>query len=114
MDISNLTKNRIRDYLKEGKRFDSRDLLELRELKIETGVVNNAEGSARVKLGKTDVIAGVKMNVSEPYTDSEESGTLVTTVELLPLASDKFEAGPPRIEAIEMARKNKVVDTHIF
>lgn len=104
MEVSNLTKERIHEYMKEGKRFDSRGLLDYRELSIEIGISKNAEGSARVRLGKTDVIAGVKMNAAEPYTDSEESGTLVTTLELLPLASDKFESGPPRIEAIEMAR----------
>lgn len=104
MEVSNLTKKRIRDYLAEEKRFDERGLLDYRDIEIEVGVSKNAEGSARVKLGKTDVVAGVKLDVSEPYTDSEESGTLITTIELLPLASEKFESGPPKIEAIEMAR----------
>jgi len=104
MLVSNLTKNRIHDYLKEGKRFDNRGLLDYRHLTIETGISINAEGSARVRMGKTEVIAGVKMNVSEPYTDHEGEGTLVTTLELMPLASAKFESGPPKIEAIEMAR----------
>lgn len=104
MEVSNLTKKRIHDYLAEGKRFDNRDLLDYRELVIETGVSKNAEGSARVRLGKTEVIAGVKMDVTEPYTDHEEEGTLITSLELSPLASSKFELGPPKIEAIEMAR----------
>jgi len=104
MIVSNLTKNRIHDYLKEGKRFDNRGLLDYRNLTIETGISKNAEGSARVRLGKTEVVAGVKMNVVEPYTDHEDEGTLITTLELMPLASSKFESGPPRIEAIEMAR----------
>jgi len=102
--ISNLTKQRIREYLLKGKRFDDRELLDLRNIEIETGISKNSEGSARVKIGKTEILAGVKLDVSEPYTDSEESGTLITTLELLPLSSSKFEPGPPRIEAIEMAR----------
>ncbi|MFH1711239.1 MAG: exosome complex protein Rrp42 [Nanoarchaeota archaeon] len=104
MEVSNLTKKRIRDYLKEGKRFDNRGLLDYREIVIETGISKNAEGSARVKLGKTEIVAGVKMNVAEPYTDHEDEGTLITTLELVPTASSRFELGPPRIEAIEMAR----------
>jgi exosome complex component RRP42 len=79
-------------------------LLDYRKIEIEIGISKNAEGSARVKIGNTEVIAGVKLNVSEPYTDSEESGTLVTSLELLPLSSSKYEPGPPRIEAIEIAR----------
>ena len=104
MDISNLTRKRIHDYLMEGKRFDNRKLLDFRDITIETDVSKNAEGSARVKFGKTEVIAGVKLGVGEPYTDSEESGVLITTVELLPLSSPKYEPGPPRIDAIEIAR----------
>ena len=104
MIVSNLTKNRIHDYLKEGKRFDNRGLLDYRNLTVETGISINAEGSARVRLGKTEILAGVKMNVSEPYTDHAGEGTLITTLELIPTASPKFESGPPRIEAIEMAR----------
>lgn len=104
MEISNITKKEIERFLKEGKRFDSRGKFELRDLKIETNVSKWAEGSARVRLGKTDVIAGVKLDMGEPYPDNEEEGTMMTTVELLPLASDRFEYGPPRIEAIETAR----------
>lgn len=104
MEVSNLTKKRIVDYMKEGKRFDSRGLLEYRGIKIELGVSKNAEGSARVKIGGTDVIAGVKLELGEPYTDHPDAGTLITTVEFLPLSSDRFEPGPPRIDAIETAR----------
>ena len=70
METSNLTGNRIREYLEKGKRFDGRKPEEFREISIETGVSKKAEGSARVKIGKTEVIVGVKMDVTEPYPDS--------------------------------------------
>ena len=66
--------------------------------------MNKAEGSARVKIGNTQVLAGIKMDVGEPYSDSPESGVLTTAAELIPLASPDFEAGPPRENAIELAR----------
>ena len=72
METSNITGERIKKYLSEGKRFDGRKLDEFREIVIETGISKNAEGSARVKIGKTEVIAGVKMNTSEPYPDSPD------------------------------------------
>ena len=103
-EISSLTKKRIIEYLGEGKRFDGRDMLEYRNIEVETGVSKNAEGSARVRLGKTEVIAGVKLAVGEPYPDNEEEGTMITTMELLPLSSEEFNYGPPGIEAIEIAR----------
>lgn len=104
MDVSNLTKARINELAEKGKRFDGRKLLEFRDIVIETGISKNAEGSARVKLGDTEVIVGVKLDVGEPYTDSPDSGAMAVAAELSPLASEKFELGPPEIQAIELAR----------
>ncbi len=104
MEVSNLTKRRIKDYLEAGKRFDGRELLDYRDIDIEIGISKNAEGSARVRIGKTEVVAGVKMGAGEPYPDHEDEGTMMTTLELLPLSSEEFDYGPPRINAIETAR----------
>ena len=104
MKTSRLTEKRISEYLKEGKRFDGRKPEEFRNIEIETGVSKNAEGSARVKLGKTEVLVGIKMSVGEPYPDSPDKGNLMVTAELLPLSSSRFEGGPPRFPAIELGR----------
>jgi exosome complex component RRP42 len=104
MEVSNLTKKRIKDYLEAGKRFDGRGLLDYRDIEIELGISINAEGSARVRIGKTEVVAGVKMDAGTPYTDHEKEGTMMTTLELLPLSSEDFDYGPPKIESIEIAR----------
>lgn len=104
METSYLTEDRIREYLSQGKRFDGRKLDEFRDIFIETGISKKAEGSARVRLGKTEVLVGVKMDVAEPYPDSKDEGNLMTTAELLPLSSDRFESGPPKIDAIELGR----------
>jgi len=104
MKTPKITRERIEKYLAEGKRFDGRKLEDFRDIEIETGVSKNAEGSARVKLGKTEVIVGIKMNVSEPYADSPDKGNMMVTSEFLPLSSDRFELGPPKIESIELAR----------
>ena len=104
MLTSKLTGERIKKYLAEGKRFDGRGLDEFREIKIETGVSKNAEGSAKVKVGDTEVLVGVKMNVDTPYPDSPNKGNLMVIAEFLPLSSPRFESGPPKIDSIELAR----------
>lgn len=104
MLTSNINRERIKQYLSEGKRFDNRKPGEFREVTIEPGVSKNAEGSVRVKIGKTEVLVGVKMGLGEPYPDSPEKGNLMTTAELLPLSSPRFENGPPKFPAIELAR----------
>ncbi|RLG17566.1 RNA-binding protein, partial [Nanoarchaeota archaeon] len=103
-------KNFILDLAKKGMRIDERGLNELREVKVSCGVSKNAEGSARVKLGKTEVMVGVKMDVGEPFADRPDEGILIVNAELSALASPEFEPGPPGEEAIELAR---VVDRGI-
>lgn len=93
-----------RELLDSGKRPDGRKFDEMREIKIETGVYERAEGSARVTLGKTLVAAGIKMGEGEPYADSPDVGVLSSNAELVPTASPRFQAGPPDENVIELAR----------
>lgn len=100
----------VRNIVESGKRLDSRELSEYRPVSIETGVITSAEGSARVRLGSTDVLAGVKIDVGEPFSDTPDEGVLMVSAEFVPLASPEFEPGPPREDAIELSR---VVDRAI-
>jgi len=103
-------KEYITGLLEKGKRIDGRKPLEYRKISLEYGISKNAEGSARVKIGNTEVLAGVKLSIGEPYPDSEDEGTMSISAELSPLSNPNFELGPPGIQAIELAR---VVDRGI-
>ncbi|MEK6876303.1 MAG: exosome complex protein Rrp42 [Nanoarchaeota archaeon] len=107
----NELKNHIIKLFTSNTRLDGRKFTEYRKpLKVETGFTNTAEGSARVILGKTEVLAGVKMEIMKPYPDTLDEGSIMIGAELLPLSSPDFELGPPGIQAIELAR---VVDRGI-
>lgn len=108
--VADIKKDYIVSLLEQGKRQDGRAFDEYREIKVEKGVSNNAEGSALVKIGSTQVMVGVKMAVGEPFPDMPNSGVLTTNAELIPLASPSFEKGPPDEDTIEIAR---VVDRGI-
>ena len=98
-------KDYIKSVLDKGLRLDGRKPEEFRKpIKIEYGVSDKAEGSARVIMGETEVIAGVKMDVGSPFPDTPNEGVLITTAELLPLASPEFLPGPPDQKSIEIAR----------
>jgi exosome complex component RRP42 len=108
-----ITKVRLRQIealLEKGKRLDERGLLDTREIKIEQGIIEKAEGSARVYLGKTEVLVGVKVETGEPFPDTPNDGVQTVNAELVPLASPNFEPGPPDENSIELAR---VVDRGI-
>ena len=97
--------------LESGKRLDGRSPLEYRKpVHIEYGFTKTAEGSAKVIVGETEVMVGIKMEVGEPYPDTPGEGTIIVGAELLPLSNPNFESGPPGIQAIELAR---VVDRGI-
>ena len=96
--------NYVLSLIQQNKRLDDRKFDEYREIKIETGISKNAEGSARCKIGDTEVVVGIKMAVGEPYTDSPDEGTIIVTTELSPIASPLFELGPPGSQATELAR----------
>jgi len=108
--ISELMRAHIYRLAEKGERVDGRALDEPRKLTVERRFVETAEGSTRVRLGNTDVLVGIKMSIGEPYPDTPNTGVLSTSLELVPMASPTFEAGPPSPQAIEIAR---VVDRGI-
>ncbi|MFW9974076.1 MAG: exosome complex protein Rrp42 [Candidatus Thorarchaeota archaeon] len=103
--ISHIDREFISDLLRKGERIDGRAFNEYRPIELEVNVVPaKAEGSALVKLGDTSVVAGVKVLVGEPYSDSPDEGVTMVTAEMSPIASPLFELGPPKEDAIELAR----------
>ena len=108
--IDELKKAQILELLEQGKRIDDRALDEVREISIETNAIPKANGSARVFLGDTEVICGVKIQPDRPFPDTGDKGLFICTAELLPLSHPTVETGPPQPPVIELAR---VVDRGI-
>lgn len=93
-----------------GIRIDGRKQDEYRKISIEKNLIEKAEGSTLVMMGKTQVMVGVKLDIGEPFPDKLDEGVLMVGAEFSPIASPSFETGPPRENAIELAR---VVDRGI-
>ena len=102
--IDSLKKTHIIELLKDGKRLDGRSLDQPRELTIDIGVIPKAEGSARARLGDTEVVAGVKVQPERPFPDTGDQGMLMCTAEILPIAHPTAETGPPTPDVVELAR----------
>ena len=108
--IDELKRTQILELLEQGKRVDGRALDEVREIAIETNSIPKANGSARVFLGDTEVVCGVKIQPDRPFPDTGDKGLFICTAELLPLSHPTVETGPPQPHVIELAR---VVDRGI-
>lgn len=116
--IAKIKQKQIVQLIDEGRRLDGRELAEYREIKLEEGTIERAEGSARVRIGKTDVVVGIKIEMGEPFPDTPDEGVLTVNAELVPLASPGYEPGPPDENSIELARivdrgirESKMIDT---
>jgi exosome complex component RRP42 len=102
--ITRVRLQQIEKMIEKAKRLDERGLGDYREIKIEQGLIEKAEGSARVLLGKTEVLVGVKVETGTPFPDTPNNGVMTVNAELVPLASPTFEPGPPDENSIELAR----------
>jgi exosome complex component RRP42 len=116
--VTRVRLQQIEKLIEKAKRLDGRGLGDYREIKIEQGLIEKAEGSARVLLGKTEVLVGVKVETGTPFPDTPNDGVMTVNAELVPLASPTFEPGPPDENSIELARivdrgirESKAIDT---
>jgi len=65
--IPEIIKESVTNLVKNGERSDDRAFDDYREISLETGVIEKAEGSARVKIGKTQIMVGTKPQIGEPF-----------------------------------------------
>ncbi|MGQ9478427.1 MAG: exosome complex protein Rrp42 [Thermoproteota archaeon] len=119
--ISKLEQQELRRLLSDNKRVDGRSILQYRNISVELGYVEKADGSALVRLGNTKVLAAVKVGVAVPFADTPNDGILIVNAELVPLASPTFEPGPPSEESISLSRyvdrsirESKTIDLSSF
>jgi len=108
--VPKLLRAHLSDLAVNDARIDGRSQWEGRNLEIEHSVLPRAEGSARVRMGDTIVLAGVKFQIMQPYPDRPNQGGLMCSADVRPIAGRNWEAGPPSPEAIELGR---VVDRGI-
>ena len=108
--VPKLLRAHLTDLAVNDARIDGRSQWEGRNLEIEHSVLPRAEGSARVRMGDTIVLAGVKFQIMQPYPDRPNQGGLMCSADVRPIAGRNWEAGPPSPEAIELGR---VVDRGI-
>lgn len=62
------------------------------------------DGSVEVQLGQTRVLAVVKGEITQPYPDRGNEGSLAIFTEFSPMGDPAFEPGRPSEMAVELGR----------
>ncbi|KAJ2782537.1 hypothetical protein H4R18_002230 [Coemansia javaensis] len=96
-----------RRFLSQETRHDGRAFGQFRATQVVKGTISSAQGSSTVRIGDTTVVCGIKAEVCEPDVRRPDEGYLVTNVDLSPMCSARFRAGPPGESA-------QVASEHIF
>lgn len=89
--MSEAEKNFILHGIQDNFRTDGRGYEDYRCLDIETDVVSNSSGSARLRLANTDILVGVKAEVGEPLPERPNEGRLEFFVDCSANATPEFE-----------------------
>ncbi|XP_009462791.1 PREDICTED: exosome complex component RRP42 [Nipponia nippon] len=84
-------RNGERPRRQEDLRVDGRGCEDYRCAEVETDVVSNTSGSARVKLGHTDILVGVKAEMGTPKLEKPDEGYLEFFVDCSANATPEFE-----------------------
>ncbi|CAD6338178.1 unnamed protein product [Miscanthus lutarioriparius] len=89
--LSEGEKDFIRGGIAQDLRTDGRRRLQFRALSVQTGVIPQANGSARVRLGATEIIASVKAELGKPSILHPDKGKVSIFVDCSPTAEPMFE-----------------------
>mmetsp|Transcript_34590 Transcript_34590/g.58096 ORF Transcript_34590/g.58096 Transcript_34590/m.58096 type:complete len:290 (+) Transcript_34590:171-1040(+) len=81
----------IYDGIVQNIRVDGRGREDFRAITLEQGVVPQASGSARLRLGGTDVLVGVKVEIGTPLPEHPSCGRTQFSVDVSANASLSFE-----------------------
>lgn len=83
--------NFIKGGIAQDLRTDGRKRLAYRPINVETGVIPQASGSARVTIGATIVIASVKAELGKPHPSHPDKGKVSIFVDCSSTAEPTFE-----------------------
>ncbi|MGB9732854.1 MAG: exosome complex exonuclease Rrp41 [Candidatus Micrarchaeia archaeon] len=101
----------------DGKRLDGRDFDELRPIKIEAGVLKNADGSAYLEWGKNKIFAAVygPKEALPKHTADPEKAVIKCRYSMAPFSSleEHGRSGPNR-RAIEISKVTKEVFENVI
>uniref|UniRef100_A0A914DGJ6 Ribosomal RNA-processing protein 42 n=1 Tax=Acrobeloides nanus TaxID=290746 RepID=A0A914DGJ6_9BILA len=103
VSLSNGEKNYIIDGVQDGMRADGRGHFDYRPIFIESGVLATTDGSARIRIGTTDVLVGIKAELATVENTQEAVNRIKFFVDFSANATPQFEGRGGESYALEIA-----------
>ncbi len=106
--------------IKDGKRHDGRGPLDLRPIEMKVGILHNANGSAWVKYGGTEVIAAAYGPREPPkFMSLPDRALLRCRYHMAPFSTDERKSPAPSRREVELSKVIRealepIVLTHLF
>ncbi|KAH7284675.1 hypothetical protein KP509_34G066100 [Ceratopteris richardii] len=94
----------LTDGIAQGLRNDGRGLYDFRAFSVELAIIPQANGSARVRLGATDVITSVKAELGRPQASRPSQGRVEINIECSSTAAPQFEGRGGEDLSLELSR----------
>ena len=104
MSLSPHERDFVLDGIDQDLRVDGRGRLDHRSLTLELGTSPQASGSARLRLGSTDVMVAVRADIGTPPAGFPTHGRLSCAVELSASADPAYEGRGGEKAAAELSR----------
>ena len=92
-------------FISEGARPDGRPLGRARPTSVAVGVAGTAHGSALVQVGRTTVMAAVKLEACQPDPERPDVGFIDVVMEFPPMCSASTRPGRPNDDSSFIARR---------
>ncbi|PVD21192.1 hypothetical protein C0Q70_19360 [Pomacea canaliculata] len=77
--------------IQDNFREDGRSCDDYRQMELETGLISNTSGSARLRLANTEILVGIKVELEEPKPEKPDTGRLEFFVDCSANATPEFE-----------------------
>ncbi|XP_057531752.1 uncharacterized protein LOC130809913 isoform X1 [Amaranthus tricolor] len=103
VELSRGEKNFIRGGIAQDLRCDGRKRLSYRPIHVDTGVIPQADGSARVRIGGTYVIASVKAELGRPSSSQPNKGKVSIHIDCSATAAPIFQGKGGEALSTELA-----------
>ena len=91
VNLSEAEKTYILHSVQDDLREDGRGCEDFRHTELETGLISNTNGSARVRLATTDVLVGVKVQLTSVDPKNPETGRMEFFLDCSANATPEFE-----------------------